>query len=523
MRRFLAVDWDGAEVRFVFGNQNKEKLSVLKIGSEPITQPTTMADSEPVSPKEKSHASQEIGAALKRLLQTHQVSGGNALFALAGSSAEVMLFMLPPSKEEEVPELLKNQAIRDMPNFSETYALDFLTLGEGKSGPQKILAVAQSRLNLRAVQNLGKAAHCKPSKIEYRPAATAEFILGSGLLEVDAPPTLVVSLLADELDLVVLKSQKIISIRSIKLPGTDDFQAIDAKVFQEITRTCAVGLGDDSEEQVESVLLLCGETENKQLRENLHQQGLNIQTADPLATARIQTEQRPTFSGRYAALLGMVLCEAMGKKPAVDLLHPKSKPQPPNYASIVLLSLLLFGLTVGGLYFWNSSSLEKMEQERDALKKKYEELLVQHNQWVRPYQMLLNAQRFDQRDAVWLDTIRSISPYFPEQQDMVVSQMNYISGPIPNFRNGTYYSGRINISAMVRDPVVIQMLKQNLEATRMYTVSVTTPTQNPAGGGYPWIYQFTIACFKVPDAKYYLQSLPTEMQTESLKNPETHQ
>ena len=522
MPRFLAVDWDGVEVRFVFGNQNKEKLSVLKIGSEPIAQPTA-ADLEPTSPKDKSPISPEIGAALKRLLQTHQVSGGNALFAIAGSSAEVMQFALPPSKEEEIPELLKNQAIRDMPNFSETYAIDFLTLGEEKSGPRKVLAIAQSRLHLRAIQNLGKPARCKPIKIEYRPAATAEFVLGSGLLEEDAPPTLIVSLLADELDLVVLKSQRIISIRSIKLPTTDDSQAIDAKVFQEIARTCAVGLGDDSEEQVESVLLLCGETENEQLREKLHQQGLDVRTVDPLATARVQTGQQPTSPGRYAALLGMVFNEATGKKPAIDLLHPKSKPQPPNYAGIAILSLLLFGLILGGLYYWNSSSLKKMEQDRDDLKKKYEELLGQHNQWVRPYQMLRNAQAFDQRDVVWLDAIRGISPYFPEQQDMVVSQMNYISGPIPNLRNGANFSGRINIVAMVRDPVVIQSLKQNLEATRMYMVSTTTPTQNPAGGGYPWIYQFTIACYKVPDTKYYLQFLPAEVQAESLKNPENYQ
>ena len=511
MSRFLAVDWDGVEVRFVFGNQNQEKLSVLKIGSEPISREDT---------ESTSGLPANLAAALQRLPQTHKVPLAKTFFAVGGSCAEVMYFTLPPSKEEEIPELLKNQAIRDMPNFSETYAIDFLPLGEASTGPRKVLAVAQSQTELKAIQNVGKVARCKPQKIEYRGAATAAFVLGSGLLEENAPPTLVANLLADELDLVVLKDQKIVYLRSIKLPGLEDPKQLEEKVFQEITRTCAVGLQDESDELIQSVLFLSGEGESATLLEQLRGHSLEVRSVDPLETARVQVAQKPQFPGRYTALLGMMLVEASGKKPAIDLLHPKSKPQPPNYAGITLLSVLLFGLILGGLYYWNKTQLKIMEARLDDAKKKYEELFADHNQWASPYGVLFNASTFDTRDAVWLDTLRDIAPHFPGQQDMTVTQMEYISGPINNNAN---YSGQIRVSAMVRDPNVIRTLKQNLEAKRMYTVIPATPTQNPAGGGYPWIYRFTIGCFKVQNPNTYLYFLSPELQMESVKQPEMYQ
>jgi hypothetical protein len=268
---------------------------------------------------------------------------------------------------------------------------------------------------------------------------------------------------------------------------------------------------------------LADDKELATLPEQLRQHSLEVRTIDPLETARVQVEPKPQFSGRYAALLGMMLLEASNQKPAIDLLHPKSKPQPPNYAGMIVFSLLLFALILGSLYYWNSVQLKKMEQERDAVKKKYEEFYTTYNQWTSPYQMLLNASVFDTRDAIWLDVLRDIAPYFPEQQDMIVNQMEYISGPITGVANGAYYSGRIYVSAMVRDPLVIATLKQNLEAKGMYAVFPATPTQNPAGGGYPWIYRFTIGCYKIQNPETYLQFLPDELKVESAKNPEMYQ
>jgi len=185
--------------------------------------------------------------------------------------------------------------------------------------------------------------------------------------------------------------------------------------------------------------------------------------------------------------------------------------------------VLLFGVLLGTLYYWNSVQRKILEGRRDETKKEYEKLYVTFKQWADPYQMLLDASTFDTKDVIWLDTLRDIAPHFPDQKDMIVTQMDYISGPISGIANGTYFSGRINISAMAREWSVVQTLKQNLEAKGTYFVFPVTPTLNPAGGGYPWIYKITIGCYKISDPNFYLYYLSEEQKVESAKNPEMYQ
>jgi len=58
-----------------------------------------------------------------------------------------------------------------------------------------------------------------------------------------------------------------------------------------------------------------------------------VQTFDPLegiALAGEASRERPATTGRHTALVGMLLDEADGVEPAVDLLNPKRMPQPVN-------------------------------------------------------------------------------------------------------------------------------------------------------------------------------------------------
>lgn len=541
MARFLAIDWDGEEVRFVLCTQNqKDVLRVSKIGSGKIAKPSLEADATTLTAANRSFYWTQIGDALEKTLKEYQVSSASkTFFAVSSCSSNTMYFSLPPVKAEEIPDMLKNQAVRDMPNFQEIHPIDFLTFNENTSGPLKLLAVSLSRIDLKAIQNVGKTIHNRPDRIEYRGAATAAFMLNSGQISPEALPTLVVNLLADELDLIVIADQKIAYLRSVKLLS-ESAQAADAatgsesakskgvqnaairsefdeKLFQEIVRTCAVGLQDISEDGViENVIFLGAENEQNELIERLRQHSLDVVVFNPLTLAQLQSEQMPKHPGRFTALLGMVQNEALGKKPAIDLLHPKSKPQPPNYAAFVLLLVLLFSLTLGGLYYWNTRALKKIELQRDQLKGEYDTLFIQHQQISRPFFVLSNARQFDQTDAIWLDVIRDIEPALPQQQDMVIQRMSFVSGPIRGNQYGGYFFGQIAVNALIRDQSVFTQLKATLEAKKMYNILNPQIRQNPAGGGFPWTCHFTIACRKISDPRLYLQHLPAPPPSETV-------
>lgn len=531
MPRFLAIDWDGVEVRFVLGNQNKEKISVLKFGSAPLNRGFELAPTEDVEKNEElddsvpeSEAPKEtfdIGADLQALLKSHGVGASTNLYALSNSQMDVMYLTLPPAKDEEIPELLKNQAIREFPNFSDSQPLDFLPLSDIPTEQRRILAVSQTKSQQKALQHITRSARRKPEKLEYRAAAVAAFSLYSKLLSVDSPPTLLLNVLCDELDLITVAGGQVINIRSVKLPELHGAE-LQERLYTEISRMLAIGLQDYSDESITHLQFFLGENEHLELLERLRRQSLEVSVVDPFSVALIRLDDLPQSPGRFTALLGMILSEAAGKKPAIDLLHPKSKPKPPNYAAFALVALVVFALGVWWLYSWNKKTLAQEQLKLDERKAVYAQLQTQYNQQIVPYTVLSNAAAYDKQDAVWLDVIRDITPHFPEQQDMIVNQMSYISGPIPQVRGGQYYSGRIDVNAMVREASVLTKLKQTLEEKKLYHVHIFTPTHNPIGGGYPWNCNFSIRCIRVNNPASYLHYQPEEIRAESQNIPERY-
>ncbi|MGL6195685.1 MAG: hypothetical protein ACRC2T_12785 [Thermoguttaceae bacterium] len=578
MGRFLAVDWDEFEVRFILGNISKDKLSVIKAGSEKVTVPSEApAENDAVPPTEpkpeqnkeqtkeqdKSFKSNSpfvtnVGNALDRLLKSNKVGAAQTIFGLSSSSAEVIYFTLPPAKNEEIPELLKNQAIREVPNFTDSQPIDFLLLSDDPKQQRKLVTVTLNREQLKSVRAIGRAAHRKPDKIEYRAIAAAEILeyyesLGvassdyasgnsqddteSGVQAVAgsvvgdtatgaakySPPTLLVNLLVNELDLVVVNAGKTQYVRSVKLPGV--ISETHDRILGEIKRTLAAGTQEDADEPIGRICVLAskdqdGNEEHAALIEKLGALDRELLVLDPFTLVQTPQNLIPDLPSSFASLVGMILCELPNKKPKIDLLHPKSKPKPPNYVPAMLLLVVLFLLASYGAYSWNKKALKKLDAKLTKLKKQNEELIISYNQLSIPYMVLNNADMLDKADTVWLDTLRDIIPLFPDQQDMIVNRIEFISGPIPRIAYGNYYSGQIVVSAMVREPSVIYKLKQQLEAKRLYSVYVPTPTPNPTSKGYPWSYTFAIRCLKVATPETYLQFQPEDIRAESLNQPE---
>lgn len=526
MPAFLAVDWDGIEARFVFAQLSKDKINVRSVGStsfvKPKTAEMTETDTEEESPP-VVFGPAEIGSTLHHLLRTHHVGTGKTLFGLSASTTDLMLFTLPPAKQEEIPEILKNQAIRELPGFLETNPIDYLTLNAVPGEPQKVLAVSLNRTQQKNLQTIGKSARRKPNRLEIRGIAAAELLLNSGFYD-DAPvPRLLVNILCDELDLVLLVDKKVVNFRSVKLPEMTDSGDRVKRINSEIARTLAVGLPTFTEDVLEHICLFGGTEEWTDLVEKLQSQSLQVQVVNPFHLKNIRVQDMPDCPGRYAGLLGMFSCEVLNRTPAIDLLHPKSTPTPPNYIGMAAIALLGLGILLGCLYFWNNHALKRLESEKVDKQRAYEQVVAQYNQLYNPWIVLSNAQRIDQQDVNWLDTFRDITSLFPDQQDMVITQLRCISGPINPNRFGSYYSGQINITALVRDVNVVQQLKTSLESRRFYTVMLGNPSHNPTGGGYPWTYNISIACIKRPDTSSYLLPLPDEIRAASNQYPEFYQ
>ena len=141
MARFLAVDWDHSEVRYLYGTYAGDRLILLKSGSAPLAEPEKAKpadeDAEPqegaetdggqtAEPQEppksgrgakqsagKDAASIRRGQVLKDLLRRDSVPAAPLLIALPRDRAELLNLSLPRLAESELPDIVKNQVLRD--------------------------------------------------------------------------------------------------------------------------------------------------------------------------------------------------------------------------------------------------------------------------------------------------------------------------------------------------------------------------------------------------------------------------
>jgi len=113
---------------------------------------------------------------------------------------------VPPVSDEELPDLVRFQALREFTHVNEDWLIDYLLLDEDPSQPRNALVAALAPELFQDIQKTCQIAKVQPERIVLRPCATAS------LANRCVPPKpdeirLLVDLLGEEVDLSVLWEQ----------------------------------------------------------------------------------------------------------------------------------------------------------------------------------------------------------------------------------------------------------------------------------------------------------------------------
>src|SRR4051812_41800740 len=131
MPRILAIDWDRNEVRGVLISAGATGTSVAGAWSASLV----TADPAGLSGK-------QIGARLAAAA-AGQISGKvTTLVGVGRDHVQIKLLSLPPAPPEELPELVRFQAERELTALGADAALDFIPLSGDAQTPNQVLALA---------------------------------------------------------------------------------------------------------------------------------------------------------------------------------------------------------------------------------------------------------------------------------------------------------------------------------------------------------------------------------------------
>jgi len=513
MARMLALDWDGSEVRFLLGNVQRDKLRILDSGARPLDFIDHIDEEDETAPPRREL---DIGGTLRALLAEHRVNKGvSSLIALGRSSVEIMHFDLPPATNAELPELVRNQAIRDSSVVGERTPVDFMTTDDELDGEnRRVTVIALPEERMAGLKSIASKAGVKARRMPLRSYAGASRFTRSPA-RTDSP-CLLLNMVGNELDLTLLLRGKPLFSRTARLPDDGNSDKLVEHVAAEVNRTLAVAVQDAwaSIEALERLFVFAASNEHRLLIEQLSERiDLEIVTVDPFEGVLIDPNVIPNGeTGRFASLVGMLLDEADGGAHLVDLLHPHKIPKAPSF-TIPAIGVAVLGVLLAAGFFWMEvKKLDDMNESVVELETQLTELQGEFAKDQLQRNAIQSLRAWEVQGVNWLDEFRYLSYKMPLADDFVATQVTFTSSP--NGYGTIAFRGRAANSTVVaqmqgtfRDPYHIMRAPQ---------VLMVQDSNYQAA-----IQSGTIICRRA-QGRLYVSALPTVIQRLSMTSPEVY-
>lgn len=443
MPRLVAIEWDNREARVAVASEKRGQASVeevFAISFEPTTGP------------------KEIGRQLAAGLAAHKIRNCPALVAVGRTSIELKLFNLPPSPDDELPDMVRFQAPREFTSWGEGWPLDYISLSQDPEHQRTVLAATIAPELVKQIEETCQTAGLKPEHLVLRPCAAASLLTRANHLT-GPEPQLLVDLLADEMDLTVTIDGRVVFTRTARLPSDVLATADFAKpLVAEVRRTMGAALNQLGGKRVERIWLCAGSDEQNELAMQISTAlSLPVELFDPFAAVlrgdRMEVARAP-HRGRFAPVLGMVTDAAAGQAHAIDFLHSKRRPEKPSQRPRIMAystaALLLVG--VGGGLFWHY--LGRLDAE--ILRLKNENLAQQKivDQYSEVLGRVTEIETWRAQDVNWLDELKSLAEKLPSADDVMLSELRLNANSLGG--------GRMEFSGLVKETAVVQKVENSL-------------------------------------------------------------
>ncbi|MCF0233691.1 MAG: hypothetical protein HUK22_01780, partial [Thermoguttaceae bacterium] len=249
------------------------------------------------------------------------------------------------------------------------------------------------------------------------------------------------------------------------------------------------------------------------LVEILKRDGILLDLANPFRLPGVVMKGlEPENPGRFASLLGSILADIPQNPISIDLLHPREKPKPPNYALVSLTYVVLVAFVFGGFWYWNKTDLKRIEGELAALEKDRDATAAELNTKMPLYSVLSQANAWQYANGVnALDELRDITARIPKAPDLVVTRLAFMGE----------LKGRPTfvISAKITSIEVYQQFRAALVGDRSHAVVSSGPRPNVGGGGYKYLFEANVVC-AYRNRQTFLAKLPDYLRKISDNPPE---
>jgi hypothetical protein len=480
MPRILAIDWDRREVRGLLIASGPTGTSVAGAWAASLT----TADPAGLNGK-------QIGARLGAAM-SGQVSGKvTALIGAGRDNVQMQLLSLPPAPADELPELVRFQADRDFTTLGSDAALDYIPISGDTQTPNQVLAVALNAAGVIEAREVCESLGVEPNRIPLRACASAALVHRAGLIEPDHI-ALVVNPLTDEADLTVQAGDKVVLMRTVRLPDPSQTELRQRALMGEIRRTMTAVRQQLADRQVEQVIVCVNQSEFDPSGTLTADLDVPVTAFDVTAQAPsgLATQGVPADSlARFAAVLGMALSEADRRAPIVDFANVRRKAERRPFGRVHALAAVaaVVAVLAFGMYLWRQ--IAEPTHELAEIKAEIAGLETQVEKYETITAQAASIEHWLATDVVWLDELeqfaRRVRPQpladkdYPINNDVVVTEVT-MTKPAGSDAVG----GLLDLKAKAKSDAAVRELEQRLRDGQHRVMPGSLQTDNSLPG-YP--------------------------------------
>lgn len=487
----VVVQWGRADIRYLVAAPGKPRLKLIATGKI-----EREADRDPIDQ-------------LAEVLKEQHVRTRRLVVLLSRADLEVATLQLPPTEEQELPEMVASLIEQEFGDSETDWIVDFTISRTGDELVSEVMAFSQSR---EAQQDLMQRAKAHQMTLE---AVLPRGLTSVGLLRqatsLSRPRSVAISFVDGQIDLAVLERSRPIFLRSVRV-ATDDLGELARRSAIEIRR-CLAATGDVIEEDHGSHIFVFGNLDQ-------HDQFTEILSSEldsPVSLVNpidyVTGAEEDLAEGYLLAPLLGAAYEVIGGKPDVDLMHPRQVPKPVHPARrwAFMGAGLAMVIAVAGYYLW--SDRMEVHQELVSVQEEFNSEAQLANKMLEKVDDVRAVQAWMERDINWLDELRDLSERLPPGDVVTIRRFNGSS------QNGT---GMVNLSVQVSDPGNVAILENRLRSEK-HSVNSNRVSEKASDDEYPWQFETRLAFERRSRSEYRPELEATDQDAEATAKAEDNE
>ncbi|MGB0595556.1 MAG: hypothetical protein ACPGLY_02510 [Rubripirellula sp.] len=462
MAKKIAIDWDEGELRLVAAQCSGRSVKVTDAAVIPVTEAG-------------------IQATLKSAITSRGLQETPALVAIGRGQAELRELQLPPVPDDELPEMVRFQAIRSFASAGENATVDYLVTNRKEDGVEMI-AAAVTPASLKEIHALGEQADVPIERVALRPLSAAALYLTHHSSKT-TQDTVLIDLLSDDAEIVVAREGRVIFVRTVRMPTT---VAGRARALGGELKRSLVACGSTG--SLDSVVLWGKESVHiDDVQMLVDASGVKVQALDPFTLVDIDRklqDELPEHVGRLAPLIGLLAADENDGNLLIDFLNPRKKVEevvnPYRKAALIGIPIAAVALITIAIYF----QLRGLDQQIADLKSSNATMKSDVDTANKSVQRTEKIDAYLDGDVNWLNELRRMATTIPASEELIVRGISASS----NTRSG---GGVITLEGAVTEPAVIDKLEQSLRDEN-HRVAGDGASEKPTNDAYRWGFVETI-------------------------------